>query len=348
MSDGPSSASAAPCPWLSASVRLWAAWAMACWAASALGADEPSPSPAFRLAPRQSSVRLADRIIVDLVAETGSPAASAILSVDSDVEGGDWHLLSPWGPTAARSDRRQGRLWTATFQSFEVGARPLPPTRIKLKATDGQEQTIELEPPVVEIRSVLAADPAAPEELAGLRPIYRLRRPGWPVAVSVAGAVAAAAAAYLFYRRFGRRRALAPAVEPEPPPEVWALREIARRRRLAVCSEGPPREIATLASEVIRLYFGRRFGLAAMDMTTAECLGALEGRPLAARTLELIRRFLDQCDLWKFSEWEPPRGAWEGLWETAADVVEECAPVWVLDPAAAGERPRPASGAPVG
>ena len=120
----------------------------------------------------------------------------------------------------------------------------------------------------------------------------------------------------------GRKRGAAQPTEPQLPPGLWALRELDLRSQLPVCQTGPAKAIFTLVSEVIRLYIGRRYGIAAIEMTTLETLQALHPVVQGDEVLRWLQQFLEECDMVKFTRQEPPRGRWVAIWDDARLIVK--------------------------
>ena len=286
-----------------------------------LGAEET-----FELFAIDQDVRLGDRF--DVVLKSSDPLfdLDRITLVEFDLDPGVWHLAVPWERIPRRQRKEPAWLWRATLQSFQIGRQTLPSVRVVYRMDGETFVEAEASTATVLVASVLAQGDQ-PEELVGLRPLYEFPRNWAPVAAGSLAAVAAMLIALLLLRRWIRKRQEARGlIPPEPllPPGLWALREIDRLSRLDVCREGPVKQIATLASDLVRRYLSRRFGFDALETTTYECLAALRAfrsprLPQPAR--DLIRDFLDECDLVKFSKFEPGRDRWSGLWDDARAIV---------------------------
>ena len=102
--------------------------------------------------------------------------------------------------------------------------------------------------------------------------------------------------------------------------------------------ENDPRPYANTVSEVIRTYLGQRFQARSTLRTTEEFLREMETGttiPLAEHR-ELLRHFLQACDLLKFAQYRPGRAELDQVQSTAVDFVTATRPILP----AAGERPR--------
>jgi hypothetical protein len=115
----------------------------------------------------------------------------------------------------------------------------------------------------------------------------------WVVAAILGAIVLLTLGGALWWWR--RRRDVVP-VEPW----VRALAEIDRLER-----EGPARGAAayhTQLSQAVRIYVAERFGLRALEKTTAEFLAAAGAIPELAGQEETLRAFCERCDLAKFAD----------------------------------------------
>jgi hypothetical protein len=95
-------------------------------------------------------------------------------------------------------------------------------------------------------------------------------------------------------------RVLKPKPPPPPTPEQTTLQELDRLEGLA----GAERSewYHTRLSYVLRRYLADRFALKATQQTTAEFLASVQEMPqLAGEPQELLREFLERCDLAKFA-----------------------------------------------
>lgn len=138
-----------------------------------------------------------------------------------------------------------------------------------------------------------------------------------------AGAALLALFAWIAYR-YGKKLAARPRPAPPPPPprpaHLVAYEKLARVR--LPTTEGEMRVFYELVSNVVREYYGNRYGILALDMTTSELLAAL--RPLGAPGLDLreTSRFLSEADLVKFAKFLPGAGDPERYLEKARALIE--------------------------
>jgi hypothetical protein len=218
-------------------------------------------------------------------------------------------------------------LWFVQMRPFDTGAVPFPALRVTYRDAQDVPHTVEVPAGALPVASVrppaVQGAPPPDDELLPLRGPAAIPREYdtlWQ-ALLVAAIVVAAAVILARYLA-GRRVAPAAPAEPQLPPGLWALREIDRRSQLPVCQTGPAKAIMTQVSEVVRIYIQRRYGVAAMDMTTLETLQALQPILQGHEVLRWLQQFLEECDLAKFTCIEPPRGRWLAIWDDARLIVK--------------------------
>lgn len=317
--------------------------AMALWIAAQTAIRAPAQEPTlaaqsaeagrspFSLFVQSREIELGQPFEVLLVTVEANLGPDSVASVQFEADAESWHVAEPWsavpspfelegvgGPGAAPR-----ALWRAKLQPFETGEVDLPGVRIVFRGSDGSTEEMTAATGRLEILSARREGDQA-SELLGPKPLYGFARDWKTIALSLLAGLAAAIAAFVFWRRFATRRVAPtpmPEAEPRLPPGLWALAEIARRRELEVCRRGPAKEIVSLASEVVRIYLGRRYELAVLEKTTFECMNALERRSIEREAEILMREFLDECDLIKFSKFELAKERWSALWEDAERIV---------------------------
>lgn len=315
-------------------------------------------APKFAVEPAVPKVALGDVFEVYLTCDDPAFRAGGIEKAEFDADPLEWTVAGPWKALDPPLPTKEGpiRIARARLQGFETGDRKLPAALLQLKGLAGatssdaprapttepaRDTAATTEPATLRAEggSVLVESTRRPEdestELVGLRGPREYPRDWRIVALQALAALGALAlAAWLAAREWKRRRARpAPPPPPEPAlsPSQWIAREVERSRALEVCTTGPIKAIHTLVADALRGYLARRYGFDAMELTTHEIhfrLAAAESDP-AAR--ERARKILDECDLVKFSRFEPPRARWNGAWEDLAEFALATSPDDELD-----------------
>ncbi len=86
------------------------------------------------------------------------------------------------------------------------------------------------------------------------------------------------------------------------PPDRWALREIERIEKTLMPPQGEAETFHTQISFIVRRYLAERFGLHALQQTTAEFLESIRQVPqLSADEQALLTELFARCDLAKFA-----------------------------------------------
>ena len=167
------------------------------------------------------------------------------------------------------------------------------------------------------------ASPAPPPPADGLydiRPPFFFLHP-WPwswIAIGVAGALALLVLLWFLLRP---RRLLSAKSAYE-----LALEKLEKAR--ALIREDDPMPYAVLVSETIRSYLGQRFQAPSTRRTTEEFLRQMEAdrnTPLAEHR-DLLRDFLQSCDLVKFARYQPTLSELEQVQQRATTFVNATKP----------------------
>lgn len=106
-----------------------------------------------------------------------------------------------------------------------------------------------------------------------------------------------------------------------------ALEKLEKAR--ALLNEQNPEPYAVLVSETIRSYLGQRFQTPSTRRTTEEFLRQMQAdtsTPLAEHR-DLLRQFLEACDLVKFAHYEPGREELEQVQQRAVSFVTATRPL---------------------
>ncbi|MBI4720150.1 MAG: hypothetical protein HY770_02765 [Chitinivibrionia bacterium] len=141
--------------------------------------------------------------------------------------------------------------------------------------------------------------------------------------VLIAAAAALIAAGLIWWLRRRKARAAVEPARPELPPDVVALRELARIESMKILDGGKYKEYYTLVIDAVRRYVEGRFGIDAMDKTSDELMGALERIPVS---IEGFDGMLREADLVKFAKYVPGIVPGKRLMESARRIVVETTP----------------------
>lgn len=152
------------------------------------------------------------------------------------------------------------------------------------------------------------------------------------ILIALAGLALIAAAIWWFRRRRARRT-----LDDRPvvvvPPDIVALTEFERIEAMGLVTRGEYKMFYTLVVDALRRYVAARFGVEALDRTTAEIMDDLVR---AGRTVDGLEALLTEADLVKFAKFRPQADAANAAIASARDIVVATTPRPVAAPAAEG------------
>jgi hypothetical protein len=150
---------------------------------------------------------------------------------------------------------------------------------------------------------------------------HPLARAWWPVILSVAAVLITSL--FLVTWRLYRQNSNQPEMLPGP----WALNELSRlESQIASGNRDELNRFPTMLSEVFRLYLERRFRLRAPKQTTPEFLRDVQdSNQIPASHRELLKDFLERCDLGKFAQIQFTQEECQALAQAARTFVEQTA-----------------------
>jgi hypothetical protein len=168
---------------------------------------------------------------------------------------------------------------------------------------------------------VTGINPGDDNEIADIRPpVFHLHSVSpWLWILIAASTAAAITAVVLLWPQRGRQLSAKSAYE-------LALEKLDQARALMV--EEQPMPYAVLVSETVRSYLGQRFNAPSKRRTTDEFLRQMEAdasTPLAPHR-DLLRDFLQACDLVKFARYQPTQNELVSVQERALRFVEATKP----------------------
>jgi hypothetical protein len=162
---------------------------------------------------------------------------------------------------------------------------------------------------------------AKPDDIQDIRPPFFYLKPLTWLWVLLAALVLASLAVLLwFWLKPLRERRARTAYD-------LALEKLERARALLTEENAEP--YAVLVSETVRTYLGQRFHTPSTRRTTEEFLRQMQAdanTPLAAHS-DLLRGFLEACDLVKFAHYQPGREELEQVQQRAVSFVTATRPV---------------------
>ena len=132
---------------------------------------------------------------------------------------------------------------------------------------------------------------------------------------------------FWFFRR-KRQQPAAPVAIPIRPPDVIALEALEQLLAKGLIEAHEVEPYYVELSSITRAYLENRFQLRAPEQTTEEFIyEAVHSRLLDATQQQVLRAFLEQCDLVKFARFEPQEQDMLNAYDAAKHFVTETRPV---------------------
>lgn len=108
-------------------------------------------------------------------------------------------------------------------------------------------------------------------------------------------------------KRLRSKKSIIPFKKPEPklPPHEQAIRELNEIKQQKLWQQGRNKEYYTLITDTLRKYIVDRFGINAMEMTSAEILDILRKQQDVNLVYENLKQILQLSDFVKFAKMNP-------------------------------------------
>ena len=272
----------------------------------------------------RDSILIGDQVLwsVSAKAEEGSALLYAIELPKEIAQGVE--LLSATLDTI-KSKRNREWLHRAELRltSFDSGSYVLPPLPFFLLHPSGEVDTLWFAGPKLEVTTI-------PIDTATYQPYDIKAQFGYPVTVKEVFSWASLLIlllllGYLLYRWIQHRRALRPLFgkpKPKEPAYLVAFRQLEEIKVQKLWQNGKVKPFYTAVTDVLRYYVTERFGIQAMEQTSAELMGALKQESLDKPLLEELNEMLERADLVKFAKYEPGALENEGTIPVAVHFVQ--------------------------
>lgn len=249
----------------------------------------------------QKSIPLSGHLTLTFKVE--GPKGLEVDRIKTPVSSPVWEVKVLKGPEAAPLPDGRVR-WQQSFrlEPLQPGQVNLPLAPIRYRVDRGPWQEHLWKDLAVEVKTEVI-NPA----VDGLRGNSRIEEPPpapeWPWwAIGTAGLLMACSLLGLVAWRRGRRGDR-PTIAL--PPDQWAMQELNSIDSQSLPQAGQVERYHRLLSDVLRRFVELRLALPATQQTTAEFLNAARQSPhLSPQAQELLRDFLERCDLAKFARAE--------------------------------------------
>lgn len=219
---------------------------------------------------------------------------------------------------------------TYEIEMWEVGKTTIPEIEYAVISPDGKEEKRQAGPVNLEIVSV-RTDPATAEKPKDIKPPLDVTLMWGDYAWAALATLALAVAAYFIYRKWKRRsrkHEAAPIIPPPPPrhPYDMAMEKLSELERDNLFRDGRGRDFFFRLSDVLREYAEGRYGLLALERTTAELEREFGPRYASESARNDFLTLLRACDMVKFAKAEPVKREADEALEKALTFVRTTRP----------------------
>jgi hypothetical protein len=226
------------------------------------------------------------------------------------------------GPKPIGEGRVRRTQWYL-LDTFLLGEYAIPPARVRYRAPGAMERFLESPALFLQVeKRVPTAD--SMKDVRDIQEVVDLpSRLGLVVLLVCGGAAALLVLVVIGIRLFRRWRERAALAARRAAHEI-AYEQLEQLQRANLVAAGKIKEYYFRLSEIVRYYIQNRFGVYAPDMTTEEFLDAIaRDRTLLKAHADLVRRFLQHCDLVKFAKYQPDAFEIQEAFLSARRLVDE-------------------------
>ena len=188
-----------------------------------------------------------------------------------------------------------------TITSFDEGIYILPPLAVQRMTKDGVLDTLVFEPMKLEVKTM-------PVDTASFQPHDIKGQMTYPVTFKevapwVAGGLTIVGLiALLIWFVVKRSRKNNPEYVHKDPAHIVALRELDKYRGNAMWVPEKQKMFYSGITDALREYISDRYGIGAMEMTTAEIFEDMKGTDVPKELLEELKDLFERADFVKFAK----------------------------------------------
>lgn len=191
---------------------------------------------------------------------------------------------------------------SVVISSFEEGTYELPQIVVGRVSEDGTTDTLVFEPMRLEVKT-MPVDTAVfvPHDIKGqirypltFAEVFPWAFGGWMAALLIILAVCLI---------MMRRRKNDPSFVRSDPPHIVALRKLDKYRGNKMWAPEKQKAFYSGVTDTLREYMSSRYGLPAMEMTTAEIFALIKSEDIPEELLSQTRDLFDRADFVKFAKY---------------------------------------------
>ena len=189
--------------------------------------------------------------------------------------------------------------------SFDSSLYLLPP----VLAIDGRDTILSNQ--VALKVSTVPVNVDKPEEFADIKDVWKppfVWSDYYPWIIGILAVLLLMALEFYIVKRIGVRKSLIPCAQPEKPklpPYEQAIKELDEIKQSKLWQQGKEKEYFTSITDTLRRYLVDRFGINAMEKTSAEILDSVKGIDEIVPAFEKLEQVLKLADFVKFAKFRP-------------------------------------------
>lgn len=199
--------------------------------------------------------------------------------------------------------------------SYTVGKKEIPPIEVKYKMAGSADWKSKKTKPIrIDVMTVLPKEfPPDIKDVKGPAQYFELN---WVLIGVIMASLALATAAVVVYMKLRSRK-------PVRLPHETALEELESAKSL-LANSGDVKGYVVAVSDCVRRYIERVFRLKAPEMTTQEFLDSMrDSAALTTQHKDLLKGFMNACDMVKFARYLPSPEETDNLYESAKNFILE-------------------------
>lgn len=195
----------------------------------------------------------------------------------------------------------EGRKFTLT--AFALGEFILDPVEIEYRVGDGATQKLSTDKIFISVKSVAKGEQKM--DIRGIKSVMAIAAHYLGIILLTLFVCLAALGGWLYYLAKQKQAGATETPKIILSPEEEALNQLNQLFDSALLRSGKIKEYYLRLSEILRLYFEKRFQILAVESTTDEIVSALRKQEIDRELREKISQVLEAADLAKFAKWKP-------------------------------------------
>lgn len=212
---------------------------------------------------------------------------------------------------------------TITMTAFRLGEFILDPVRIDYRINDGEIKSIETNRSYLTVESVFKDPSKKAEDIRGVKGVLTLEIKYRFWILTGLAVLLSLILFFYFYQQFKKQNPNLPAPVPVISPEKEAMQALNELFDSDLLKRGLVKVYFFKFSEILRIYFEKRYRIQAVESTTYEIMLLLKDADIDSALRRKINDVLESADLAKFAKWKPEPAMIMDLNKKAREIITE-------------------------